>query len=1166
MAAFAFSDGDIRKSYNALYAGFKEFYAQQRAKLDVLDLAFVFCVQPDVPDLDSFSSNIETDVYFCRKFVIPLVSPLGDALARLPFLPLIPLNGRPFRPPSAQTFLQQCGVHAALARYLVVQQERSPEGIVEDCARGTFGEPRDLTPTINMAVARVERTVAPVQLGTVVIKNFRAYRKPQTFNVGADVTVLYGPNGFGKTSFFDAIDFAVTGDIGRIKSTSEAHFKKTAKHLDSNSEQSVVSLSFISDGTARKLMRMVSNRKQATLDGSSLDRKAILAALTGGDSPGTDRVENFVSLFRATHLFSQEHQELAKGFEDDCTLSGQIVSRMLAFEDYANAVNKAVKVRELVQTAITNLDEEIRQLSKQIEDEKRELDRLGQTAQSHTNVGALDTEIGLLRDKIGEVGISSGPGKPDVTVVRGWRASLEARYAQSQSRIARLASLAKEAANLTQMIAEFADLQHQLTNKEQELSAADEKRAVAEMNLQVEEQRLAEISAKQAEEQARGAQLEWVRLTKPRFDKILERQREVSEELNHARAVLVQQQLAEEKAAADLSAQNNLSAQVTEKLATKRAELAALQSLDETTIAWKAAKTQLATVIETEQALLTSLESLREEERQLSPQIAELDTERAHLSQQIQEVDQSQSELKRLLSQLQGHVRDGTCPLCGVNHGSKDELIGRIQKHIVADAASSTRIQLSSVQEKARQLAGRAADNKQQRQAVDARLASLKNERAKLTAEIEDFADSIAKLAIVLEASVPTPTEQLQVQRDRVQQEIAEMNHHLQEVAGGLQAARTTLADVKKLVSTRIAEITDRDATLARLQEEATQLRKDPRLVQVSLDIEPEQLASLESLNLQNLRTFGAEAADAQNVVANAKPLVGTLRHESTALKAQISALRIQIANLQRTMSQITARLGEAKLQPNVSEDALLAMIADESRSQAQFLALRDSAASIELAIDVATTAAALTQLLQNVRNKESALTTATGKRDQSLPWLKYFDALCRLVSSQQSEGIANFTREYGPRTSVIQRRLRSVYGFDEIEIRSHESTISVRVKRHGEELRPTDYFSQSQQQTLLLSLFLTACLSQTWSALSPVFLDDPVTHFDDLNTYAFLDLIVGLLESGSGQRQFVMSTCDERFLQLARQKFRHLGVRARFYVFSAISADGPVVEEIAQP
>jgi exonuclease SbcC len=76
--------------------------------------------------------------------------------------------------------------------------------------------------------------------------------------------------------------------------------------------------------------------------------------------------------------------------------------------------------------------------------------------------------------------------------------------------------------------------------------------------------------------------------------------------------------------------------------------------------------------------------------------------------------------------------------------------------------------------------------------------------------------------------------------------------------------------------------------------------------------------------------------------------------------------------------------------------------------------------------------------------------------------------------------------------------------------------------------------------------------------------MDDPVTHFDDLNTYAFLDLIVGLIESDFGKRQFIISTCDEKLLLLARQKFRHLGERAAFYRFGAIGPDGPLFEKVS--
>jgi exonuclease SbcC len=62
---------------------------------------------------------------------------------------------------------------------------------------------------------------------------------------------------------------------------------------------------------------------------------------------------------------------------------------------------------------------------------------------------------------------------------------------------------------------------------------------------------------------------------------------------------------------------------------------------------------------------------------------------------------------------------------------------------------------------------------------------------------------------------------------------------------------------------------------------------------------------------------------------------------------------------------------------------------------------------------------------------------------------------------------------------------------------------------------------------------------------------------------YAFLDLLVGLLDSPSGPRQFILSTCDERLYQLAQQKFRHLGARARFYSFISSGKDGPQIEAL---
>ncbi len=1053
---------------------------------------------------------------------------------------------------------------AILAKYLVVQRERGPERIVEDCASGKFGEPKKLTRATSALEESFEPAAETVRLETVGIKNFRAYRKQQSFAVGADVTLLYGPNGFGKTSFFDAIDFAITGGVGRMKSLNEPHFKKTAKHLDSSSEESVVSLSLRSKDVVRTIRRNVSDAKRAVLDGRPADRKAILDALTGGDIPATDRVENFVSLFRATHLFSQEQQELTRDFQDDCQLSAPIVSRMLAFEDYANAVSKAAKVRGMLQSIIGDANARIKELADEIADDKKELERLSQTTKTLTSMEALDAEIEAVREKLTPLGISVPPLKPDAGVVRGWRVSLEARHAESQSRIGRLSALSKDVGGIGRLRVELATLQQDIAQKEGTLQTVEQKRAAAEQDLQRTEQHIVDLNAKNAETLARANALEWIRATKPRYVQLVERHRTLRDEVKPAAEAVAQYRAAEESLNNDLRTKENLAAQASNNLKAKHEQLATLQTLAEAIERWQTARAGLDKVAESERAGAASLESLRAEERKLSPQLEALVFDEARIARQISEVDKNQSELRNLLSALQGHIQTGTCPLCGEDHGSKAELLRRMQEHVANDAASFARTELQGVRERLKQTNEQLAGNRQKQQAGAAALSDLKKERGKLEAEIGSFVSSAASLRVNLEPRAPTPAEQLQERQKALMAEITDGTRNLQELDKAVQAARTNLATAKGLTASKTGEIAARNATLTELEAQTSVLQDDQRSSYVSLDISVEELANSERVTSEIMSGFKGQLAAAQAQVVRKKPEVNALQHESTAIRNQISALRTQVANLQKTVMQITAKLEEFKLPADTDEATVLGLLAEESRTQTQLTALRDSVSNLELAIDSATTAAALARLSQNLRNKETAVATGTRQREQHQPWLKYFDDLSRLISGQQNEAIADFTREYGPRTAVIQRRLRSVYGFDEIEMQSRESTISVRVKRRGEELRPTDYFSQSQQQTLLLSLFLTACSSQSWSAFSPVFLDDPVTHFDDLNTYAFLDLIVGLLESDFGKRQFIISTCDEKLLQLARQKFRHLGERAKFHRFTAIGPDGPVVDEIA--
>ena len=1160
MAAFGFPNGDPHNDYQILYGGFRNYYLQQSHIPNELELAFVLCVQPDVPNLDILSSRVETDVYFCRKFVIRFFLPLNKSLARLPFLPLSPLGAATLRPPSAQTFLQKCGLSANFAKYLVVQRERSPERIVEDCLTGELGEPIELTPMTTDSRAAADRIAKRTRLKSIKIKNFRVYRKSQKFRLGADVTVLCGANGFGKTSVFDAIDFVATGDIGRLRASSDSHFGLIAKHLDSNIRDSAVTLSIASDGNTRVLRREVNNRKQGTLDGRATDRKTILAELTGGEFPSADRIENFVSLFRATHLFSQEHQELMKDFHPHCVLSDNIVSRLLAFEDYANAANKAARVRDIFQSRMSDTKADIRELSEQIRSETEEIKRLSSTQESHGGIGELEDAIELLRREITTAGIPADNHGSHLDKVRRWRATIEVQQADAQAEIDRLTILAKDAAEKPKIVAEIARSRKQLEQAQTELKVARKKQVDAELGVRNAEVIQAEISARRNTVRARAETLLWIRDNKTHYDALLIREREAGDTIERVKSSLAEYQGRKEDVRKKLLANEEGAQRAKRELERALKQVGNLEDLNKKASSWETWNIRLAEVGEEERKADESFLVLEKQEREIAAQLEAVLATETRLEEIVGKLDKSQSEVRRILLDLKGRIHNGVCLLCGEDYGSPEELLRRVDEQIETDTASPARMELAQTRARATSLSEDLALSKERRVAGAAELKGIRGERAELIVLVRKFEEAIVMEGIPIGASAAA---QIKERFNLAKADAARVTQEVDSLSKVEMRLREDLLLVEDEIGRAVSTKAELDDGIEGTRAELEQLRGDWRAARVSLDVEPERLTELEQECARETAVVASELESADNAVRESKGRVGALQQEVENLEAEVNRLLNEVSELNNTFTRLSARLEAGNLGADVEEKTVLSSVAVASQAQAECLRLRDRTTRLEQAIDWATTAGALAQGQKRVQERKARRAVANQSVELYASWIEFFDAISDVISSQRNRATENFTREYGPRTSVIQRRLRSVYGFDEVEIQSHGSTIRVRVKRREEELRPTDYFSQSQQQTLLLGLFLTTCISQTWSSLSAVLLDDPFTHFDNLNTYAFLDLIAGLVDSESGGHQFIISTCDEKFFQLARQRFRHLQERATFYMFSAIDENGPIVEVV---
>lgn len=1157
------ASGDMpEEAYKTSYSQYKSHFLKTE-KSQLVDPAFVFLLPSDLlEDIERFSSVIETDVYFCRKFVVPLQETLEKSLARLPFLPLAPIGATSLRPPSAQTFMQRHGVTAVLAKSLVTPHDRGPEKTVDEAVRGTFGALSLGSSQVAAETGEADQQAVDVVVDTIKIEGVRAYKRPQEFSLGAAVTILYGPNGFGKTSFFDAIDFAITGGLGRLSSLSDSQLEKVLPHLDTNPRDGSVSLSFRRNGKVGSLTRTVRDRKWALLDGQRVDRKTVLSSLTKDTNQSTDRVENFIGLFRATHLFNQEQQEIAKDFRTDCQLNESVVSRLLAFEDYNNAVNKLERINKCVEGRLETLAFDINSKNTDISKARAEIERTEESIRSVASPLTLDKEFESLRAFLVASRANLELPTADIAGLKALRGAIDTQIAQAIAHVERLNGLVGDISARPKIAQELATIFAQLTDLRASSSALAAERAQTEKALSQIDESVSGLKTEIAALTADLSQLLWISEIAPRRAHMMaETNRLQAVRLALSNDVAGMQErdtlLSEtiSKAEDDLSKFNERVEDLTNR---ERSLREFFEMLGE----WPAVQQRRHNVF----AQIAELKAAREKAsagvNAARDELERLQSEIGEISEAIRRGDEHGAEIQRLLALLEGHTVGEDCPLCGQEYRSHDELIARIKAKSAQDPLHEIRASLAA--KRARQLEVQSRYDAARRilRTSETQLSEAEATAAAIRQRIQEILEFGGETGFSIDSPdfvASAVTEAI----DQVRKELAISSDQTRNQRQVVDQTKATLVSSVAALKRRRDEIARTDGLVERQRTELSRLQADSRYSEMLMALTTQDRDGRKILLDQSLNEKGTRLATLEAEQTTLKRNISeSTKRQSAAGNQALQATRRE-AELRNQQSATNQKLSNVGLSADTSNEELLAAVSASTQKQSNLEILKEKAVSLEVGLDAAASAAILEQHRATISSNDLQVKELRQRQRRLREAERYFCEIHRLVSAQQNEAISNFTMEYGPRTSVIQRRLRSVYSFDDVEIHAEDAKITVSVTRNGEELRPIDFFSQSQQQTLMLGLFLTACSAQTWSSFSTVFLDDPVTHFDDLNTYALLDLIAGLLDSADGGKQFIISTCDDRFLELARQKFRALGGRAKFYQFTAIGNDGPVVSEL---
>lgn len=1165
---FTFIGSDAEDEYKQAYLSFKQLFRENYENWNTHSISFVVCFTNHCQK-EIYLNSIEMDVYFCRKYIVKYDSDATLLERELLKLPFLPVNEGKIAgvetPPSAQALMRGIGISSALSSYIITPRERSANRIIEDIANKKIILPEIKYKQISSDLSE-KRLPELTRIKELTIKAFRGYNVEQHFDLDSDIVVLFGPNGLGKTSFFDALDFACTGRIGRLsknktRNITQDEFNDLACHLNCKDNNGFVKMKVCKDGLHSEIKRNVNEWSTAYVNTEPQDRSSILQILTSADwGDKKERIEHLERIFRATHLFSQTAPELLTDFEKDSRLSSDIVARTFALDDYATGLAKTDKIIEILNSQISRTEDKVNELQLQLKKVQQITTQIPEIQEDVEIGGHLRklTEV-LISDICSKTEINVEQGSQEITagVVREWRSILEAKVHNAENVLTKMGYLETR-------FAQYEIDKQELEQIETALKIINDDMRINQLAYNESE---LERNSTQALITNITAELKVVENDLNNYNELkmlIERNDQVKSRFNKMNYEL------EQLKASDSDIRTKVS-ELVEKLEEierygdtlgknhyeSNERVNSYQKIIEGFKEFESNRRNLQQLNESRQAEMLTFEELKETQISLEGSIEKETEQFEHKELFYRDLMVNQTDLTNLLDQLEYHIDDGMCPVCGTNHDTREELVRIIrnqkatQPQTIHDAAEMCQTLRKSI-----------ANKKELLITVTHKIIVKQKELDELEVKIERNLSAISDYEKLLEnvgaslaadnriQTITSLCDEERLSLSSLKNKIEENSTLARKYASELDELKNTQGSIAYKVDTAKHDIDE-------LRKEQSEIIEKVGLIGLSLDLSLPKLVAQQTVLYEKKNKMLNENSE---LYIGVEELSSTLA-ELTLNRNKLETKKNQLLQDKELLGcNISSYNNQAYAVMN-TDKVVLGKIQSEQvtvRMQIQTLeSLTAKTLTLERALDASQRSAMLAEAELERNGLIKQIDDFTSKVHQDIQQRKWFINLKDILRKESAKAVDGYVHAFGPITTLLQKRLRAVHGFGDVKLNSCDSEIRVEVDYQGKVVKPTDYFSDSQKQILMLSLFLSERISQTWSGFSPILLDDPVTHFDDLNAFCFVELIRGLVSTSKGQMQIFISTCEERLYDLMRQKFSDC---AKYYRFCSITNEGPII------
>jgi exonuclease SbcC len=979
-------------------------------------------------------------------------------------------------------------------------------------------------------------------LERVEISDFRAYGEGFTLTLpaGPGVTLIYGPNGLGKTTFFDALEWCLTGDIQRFDEYRRGSAKRHEEHL-----------------TRIGARTKDSHRVSLYFSGAEpLDRgpgmeptiQEVVALLKEPHWPGVSDVGLYLSL---THFLGQSAKQrfsVKPPSEQWEALQGpagvdrvNVIRDKLAGHGARQAFTRQIRTAEVDVVKAREALGEARTLIAQLD----QVRSLGRVRESLSPSDLVDACIRLVQS-LGVPGghpvvLESAP--PDAWLDRTGEIVREMRRrVQDDLELAR--SLEVLAHEIQAAQVERASLEEMITSE-----AA--KRDELERSSSLLSERLTMTRAAIAAARVDLTQAETQLATD---DRILAAREDLTR--SASREAVLREEIArlEQQLATMAESYSHLEAEAHELALRASAQDIAARELDQLRAAaalaaeidheLQGAEREIGTasVEDILGTLVSRRNVLAAETRTLNSQISSLESELAKIDERLGTITALVVELRRLLEE-----GDERCPVCATEFAN-GELLARVQAlpesaptsvRSAGEQLAAARVRLATTVREAevvaqeisrlefgRQALARATERKRELLAhvlelkPDAQVLTLADIQS-ITAAAEQEIDSAGIAALGARDALVVRGEMLSLEQERalVAERFTSLQSELSGVSRVIETARALLSEAIR--ERRIAG--DFIATVKAERLNAISLAASAGSRMEQADIEYRQVENAHREELERIRASVSLLELSRNNAAQIDERLADLRDHWTRVDPAGDASHTAAWKFRDRADQAERAVHTAEEQLSQIADSYEAWRADTEAMRLE----EDLRSRFQL---TGTT---------DKSSLESQLEQAIGAAEQVVYQLRTTQEVALRIADELKEEAERYAESVlQPLSATIQSYSRAlmVSADDSLHyralFRASRSEFRPGVARRGLDGQvetldrdPNLYFSEGQLSALSVSSLLAASTSFRWSRWPALLMDDPLQHNDVIHASAFIDLMRRLVQKLD--YQIILSTHD---------------------------------------